>query len=99
MAVCMPEDRSSATFKYSTSCSAKLEGDKRVRASQQCPGAAFSVPRQHLPPVAAQLADLVSHHTFLKLVFRAPGRLTGTTLQGCNLQNLLCKCKCEAQIV
>lgn len=35
------------------------------------------MPRQYLPPLSAQLTDLVSHHTFLELVLRAPGGLTG----------------------
>lgn len=72
-----------------------LEASQR----QYCLIAAIFLPRQHLPPLSAQLTDLVSHHTFLKLVLRGPGCLAGTTLQGCNLQNLLCKCKCEAQTV
>lgn len=58
---------------------------------QKCSTALFPISRQYLPPFSAQLTDLVSHHTLLELVLRAPGCLTGTPLQGCNLQNLLCK--------
>lgn len=93
MAVCKPEESSSATFKYRTSCSAKLESNKQVRGRSEAevPNSHLLHAQQHLPPLSAQLTDLISHHTFLKLVLRAPGCLTGTALQGCNLQNLLCK--------
>lgn len=54
---------------------------------------------QPLPPLPAEQADLVGHHTLLQLVFRChrTAHLAGAAFQGSNLHHIVDKGQCEAE--